>query len=144
MAEFDEVVREMFWNQGVHPCCCMGPMDGNPVCPCNMKYVKIVDGHYIQITDMGKVGDREFTTNENFTGATVNITGWDVVITGVADDSRVTLMKAMRECNRNLDMNDVKDMIVSFPVLFKDDVSEDEAEETAAKLEAAGAIVVLR
>lgn len=60
MSTFEETVREMFWGQGAHPCGCMGPQNGEPVCPCAMKYVKVVDGHYIQITDLGKVGDPAF------------------------------------------------------------------------------------
>ena len=60
MAEFDDVVRDLFWDQYYRACGCMGPQNGEPVCPCAMKYVKIVDGHYIQVTDLGKVGDPKF------------------------------------------------------------------------------------
>lgn len=33
------------------PCGCMGPMDGQPVCPCRMAWVEVVDGKYYQIQE---------------------------------------------------------------------------------------------
>lgn len=35
------------------PCYCRGPQNGEPVCPCQMRDVKIVDGRYVRITDLG-------------------------------------------------------------------------------------------
>lgn len=32
-------------------CGCMGPRNGEPVCPCAMKWVEKVDGQWYQITD---------------------------------------------------------------------------------------------
>ena len=37
------------------PCMCIGPRVGEPVCPCQMRDVKIVDGRYIRIVDLGPV-----------------------------------------------------------------------------------------
>jgi len=39
--------------QETHACCCIGPQNGEPVCPCRMKYVTIKDGRYVSITDLG-------------------------------------------------------------------------------------------
>ena len=37
-------------------CCCIGPQNGEPVCPCRMRNVIIKNGHYIQKeTDLGEV-----------------------------------------------------------------------------------------
>jgi hypothetical protein len=40
-----------------HACNCMGPQNGDPVCPCMMKGVTIVDGRYIKTQDLGPVPD---------------------------------------------------------------------------------------
>lgn len=32
---------------GLTPCACMGPQNGQPLCPCRMKSVQIVDGRYV-------------------------------------------------------------------------------------------------
>ena len=34
-------------------CCCVGPQRGEPVCPCRMKSVKVVDGRYVETRDLG-------------------------------------------------------------------------------------------
>ena len=34
-------------------CYCIGPQNGSPVCPCQMKSVEIKDGRYVQIIDLG-------------------------------------------------------------------------------------------
>jgi len=34
-------------------CNCMGPQLGQPVCPCEMDYVKVVGGRYIYQKDLG-------------------------------------------------------------------------------------------
>lgn len=36
-------------------CNCIGPQDGQPLCPCMMRNVKIIDGRYVQIKDLGPV-----------------------------------------------------------------------------------------
>lgn len=33
------------------PCGCMGPQDDQPVCPCAMAYVEVVNGEYYQIVE---------------------------------------------------------------------------------------------
>lgn len=38
-----------------HACFCVGPQDGQPLCPCAMKGVRIENGRYIQIIDHGPV-----------------------------------------------------------------------------------------
>lgn len=41
-----------------HNCNCMGPQNGEPVCPCQMRSVKIIDGRYVMIRDLGPVSDK--------------------------------------------------------------------------------------
>jgi hypothetical protein len=36
-------------------CFCVGPQNGNPLCPCRMRRVKIDKGRYIEIIDHGPV-----------------------------------------------------------------------------------------
>ena len=38
-----------------HLCFCIGPQNGDPVCPCRMRSVKIRDGRYIIEQDLGPV-----------------------------------------------------------------------------------------
>ena len=48
--------REMMFTVGSPPqvpCNCRGPQNGEPVCPCQMAYVKIVGGRYIKTVDLG-------------------------------------------------------------------------------------------
>lgn len=39
----------------VHSCNCVGPQNGQPLCPCAMRSVKVVDGEYVRIEKLGKV-----------------------------------------------------------------------------------------
>lgn len=34
-------------------CNCVGPQDGQPVCPCRMRNVRVRDGRYVEETDLG-------------------------------------------------------------------------------------------
>ena len=34
-------------------CGCIGPQNGEPLCPCKMRGVKIVDGRYVRVEDLG-------------------------------------------------------------------------------------------
>ena len=36
-------------------CFCTGPEDGQPLCPCMMRGVKIVNGRYVKTEDLGPV-----------------------------------------------------------------------------------------
>lgn len=36
-------------------CFCMGPQNGEPFCPCQMRTVKQMDGRWVRIVDMGPV-----------------------------------------------------------------------------------------
>jgi hypothetical protein len=38
-------------------CNCIGPQNGEPLCPCQMRSVQIVDGRYVRINDLGPVKD---------------------------------------------------------------------------------------
>lgn len=31
----------------------MGPQNGEPCCPCAMRHVKVIDGRYVRVTDLG-------------------------------------------------------------------------------------------
>lgn len=41
------------FNADVHPCNCVGPQDGNPVCPCRMRSLRILNGRWVEIIDHG-------------------------------------------------------------------------------------------
>ncbi len=34
-------------------CGCIGPQNGEPVCPCQMRSVKVIDGRYVRVQDLG-------------------------------------------------------------------------------------------
>lgn len=34
-------------------CNCIGPQSGQPLCPCAMRGVQIIDGRYVQVKDLG-------------------------------------------------------------------------------------------
>ena len=34
-------------------CNCMGPQNGQPLCPCRMRDVKTIDGRYVRVEDLG-------------------------------------------------------------------------------------------
>lgn len=38
-------------------CHCVGPKNGQPLCPCAMRGVEIRDGHYVRVQDLGPVVD---------------------------------------------------------------------------------------
>lgn len=40
---------------GMRPCNCIGPQNGQPVCPCAMRSVTIEGGRYVQRSDLGPV-----------------------------------------------------------------------------------------
>lgn len=134
MADFDDVVRDMFWGRQNSACCCMGPQNGEPVCRCAMKYVKVVDGHYVQITDLGQVSDPKFVENEGY---------HSVVLIG-SHGSVVSLMKVMRERKPSLTLQEAKDLFTDLPNVFKDRLFYEEAAELKAVLEENGGIVEVR
>lgn len=35
------------------PCGCIGPQNGQPLCPCQMRGVQIKDGRYVRVQDLG-------------------------------------------------------------------------------------------
>lgn len=38
-------------------CNCIGPQNGQPLCPCMMRGVEIKDGRYVRTVDLGPVKD---------------------------------------------------------------------------------------
>lgn len=38
---------------GYRPCNCIGPQNGEPLCPCAMRGVTVEDGRYVQRRDLG-------------------------------------------------------------------------------------------
>ena len=40
---------------GTHSCNCIGPQDGKPLCPCQMRGVEIKNGRYVKTIDYGPV-----------------------------------------------------------------------------------------
>lgn len=49
--------RDTIWEQGdtppSHACNCVGPRDGQPLCPCRMRSVHVVEGRFVEIVDHG-------------------------------------------------------------------------------------------
>jgi len=48
-----QIAKDWFTNP--HPCFCVGRQNGEPVCPCRMRHVKIVGGRYVYTQDLGPV-----------------------------------------------------------------------------------------
>ena len=40
-------------NPIANPCNCIGPQNGQPVCPCQMRSVTIENGRYVRRVDLG-------------------------------------------------------------------------------------------
>ena len=131
MSDFDETVRDILSDQEPHACCCMGPQDGEPVCPCAMKYVKIVDGHYIQISDLGKVNYSKFNHPKEY----------NVVLTGYTDS--ITLMKKIRKLHPSVTIKKVGEIMNDLPWTLNQGLSLDDAAELKFELEEAGGVVEL-
>ena len=41
--------------QASHACNCIGPQNGNPVCPCRMRSMEQVNGRWVEVIDHGPV-----------------------------------------------------------------------------------------
>lgn len=37
----------------IQSCNCIDPQNGQPLCPCAMRGVQIIDGRYVRVTDLG-------------------------------------------------------------------------------------------
>lgn len=44
-------------NTESHPCGCVVPQNGQPLCPCQMRSVEIRDGRYVRVQDLGPVAE---------------------------------------------------------------------------------------
>lgn len=55
-----------------HACNCMGPQNGDPVCPCQMRSVRIIDARYVMVRDLGPVSNEKSTTEKNSLGPNEN------------------------------------------------------------------------
>lgn len=40
-------------DSAAHSCGCIGPQNGQPLCPCAMRGVQIIDGRYVRIEGLG-------------------------------------------------------------------------------------------
>lgn len=59
MAMAQEAIKEGLRSGHLTPCGCIGPQNGQPLCPCAMKSLVVKGGRYVQIIDHGpapKVG----------------------------------------------------------------------------------------
>lgn len=52
-------------------CCCIGPQNGEPVCPCRMRNVTIENGRYVRKEDLGPVSPYGSTGRYSEPGAWV-------------------------------------------------------------------------
>lgn len=59
-------------------------------------------------------------------------------------DSKINVIKAVREINQNLGLKEAKELVDSAPKMVKEGLKKEEAEEAKKKLEAAGATVELQ
>lgn len=46
-------LRRVNGQPDTYACNCRGPQNGQPVCPCMMRDVRIIDGRYVRVTDLG-------------------------------------------------------------------------------------------
>ena len=46
-------------------CNCVGPKRGEPLCPCEMQDVKIINGRYVRTVDLGPVTDDWYFDNDD-------------------------------------------------------------------------------
>jgi hypothetical protein len=46
-------LRQCQPSQALGPCGCIGPQNGQPACPCQMRNVVILNGRYVRTTDLG-------------------------------------------------------------------------------------------
>lgn len=53
MAMAQEAIKEGLRSGQFNPCGCIGPQNGQPLCPCAMKSLVVKDGRYVQIIDHG-------------------------------------------------------------------------------------------
>lgn len=51
-------LRRMHGGTETRSCYCIGRQNGQPVCPCRMERVRIVDGRYIEVIDHGPAPKR--------------------------------------------------------------------------------------
>ena len=63
----EQIKYEIKDGETVLSCNCVGPQNGQPLCPCQMRNVKIVGGRYIQTIDLGPVHKSQYAgfTKEN-------------------------------------------------------------------------------
>ena len=69
---------------------------------------------------------------------------YTVAITEVKTDSKINLIKAIREIKPDLGLKETKNMVENLPVNVEEDVKTEDAKAMQTKLEAAGAKVELR
>lgn len=54
MYDFENIFRQAVTTDAACPACnCIGPQNGQPACPCAMRNVKVVDGRYVRVQDLG-------------------------------------------------------------------------------------------
>lgn len=70
-AEFAKWARSQGWgatSDGTsaisHACNCIGPQNGDPVCPCQMRGVAIRNGRYVRVIDLGPAPADSFTSED--------------------------------------------------------------------------------
>jgi large subunit ribosomal protein L7/L12 len=94
-----------------------------------------------------KVPERRIIPIANATSdssaANVEKTTFDVVIESIADDKRVSTLKAVRRLT-SLGLKEAKDFCSSLPKAVKEGISKEEAESAKKELEDAGRKVALK
>ena len=59
-----------------HECFCVGPQNGQPLCPCRMRGVQVKDGRYVEIIDHGPVPSNPPRFRRSPTAADGDIIPW--------------------------------------------------------------------
>ena len=129
MSDFDETVRNIL-NQESHACCCMGPRNGEPVCPCAMKHVKIVDGHYVQIISLGEVS--KFDNGYGYNGVSLILTD---------HNGAVRVMQVIRQWDSTISLEEAKRMVSNTPCVIFKDLSRERANVLKELIENAGGYI---
>jgi hypothetical protein len=69
--DYQTLIQQVNSSPRYQLCNCIGPQNGQPACPCAMRDVKIVDGRYVRVTDLGPVNsdyDQHATFSVQFGG----------------------------------------------------------------------------
>jgi hypothetical protein len=56
----------------VAECFCVGPQNGEPLCPCRMRHVQVKDGRYVETIDHGPAPGKSDTEDYSWVKADIS------------------------------------------------------------------------